>query len=43
MFTATDWENLMKGYTSQHFEHEYWVEESAIEGVVQLSITWSEA
>lgn len=33
IFTDADWDNLMKGYTSQYVEHDFWVEDSMVEGV----------
>ena len=32
VFTAADWNNVLKGYSSQYVEHDYWVDESMIEG-----------
>ena len=32
VFTAADWSNVLKGYSSQYVEHDYWVDESMIEG-----------
>ena len=32
VFTASDWDNLLKGYASQYFEHDFWVDDSMIEG-----------
>ena len=32
VFTAADWNNVLKGYSSQYVEHDFWVDESMIEG-----------
>ena len=32
VFTAADWSNVLKGYSSQYVEHDFWVDESMIEG-----------
>ena len=32
MFTERDWENVLRGYTSQHREHDFWIPDSMIEG-----------
>ena len=35
VFTAGDWNNVLKGYSSQYVEHDYWVDESMINGNFQ--------
>ena len=37
VFTAADWSNVLKGYSSQYVEHDYWVDESMIEGTSPAS------
>lgn len=32
MFTDADWDMLMRGYTSQYMEHDFWLDDSMIEG-----------
>ena len=32
VFTASDWDNVLKGYRSQYIEHDFWVDDSMIEG-----------
>ncbi len=32
LFTDADWDNVIKGYTSQYVERDYWVDASMVEG-----------
>ncbi|CAL8467343.1 g6880 [Coccomyxa elongata] len=32
LFTEADWDNVIKGYTSQYVERDYWVDASMVEG-----------
>ncbi len=41
VFTAADWDNVLKGYQSQYVEHDFWVDASQVEGarLTQLKLS----